>query len=257
MFLLNVPSTWQTAAVHDLYRAELERLGRFLVELDGHSPDKADLARVMLAYDHARLAVHKDVAGVSARQFATVLAELHGPLAAVPEAAIVEQESNVHSRRRTAAGRSAAGAGVPLAILGGPLLEADYAFFDLVERCGGRVALDATEGGERTMPRRFDPARAASDPVQELADAYFDTIPDAFRRPNSGLYEWLARELPARDVRGIIFRRFAWCDLWHAELQRLKQWTPLPVLEIDAGPDDAAAPNRVEGRIEAFLEMLK
>ena len=81
--------------------------------------------------------------------------------------------------------------------------------------------------------------------------------PHAFRRPNSGLYEWLARELPARDVRGIIFRRFAWCDLWHAELQRLKEWTPLPVLEIDAGPDDAAAPNRVEGRIEAFLEMLK
>jgi hypothetical protein len=30
----------------------------------------------------------------------------------------------------------------------------------------------------------------------------------------------------------------------------------LPVLDIDAGPDDTAAARRTEGRIEAFLEML-
>ena len=65
-------------------------------------------------------------------------------------------------------------------------MDADYAFFDLVERAGGRVVLDATEGGERTLPRPFDPARLAADPFEELADAYFDAIPDAFRRPNSG-----------------------------------------------------------------------
>jgi benzoyl-CoA reductase/2-hydroxyglutaryl-CoA dehydratase subunit BcrC/BadD/HgdB len=144
-----------------------------------------------------------------------------------------------------------------LAVLGGPLLEADYDFFDLIERSGGRVALDATEGGQRTMPRRFDAERVASDPVAELADAYFDSIPDAFRRPNTKLYEWLGRELSARRVRGIIFRRYAWCDLWHAELHRLKQWTRLPVLEIDASSDDTAAANRTEGRVEAFLEMLE
>ena len=144
-----------------------------------------------------------------------------------------------------------------LAVLGGPLLESDYTFFDLMEQAGGRVVLDATEGGERTMPRPFDPAKVAADPLQELADAYFDSIPDAFRRPNSGLYEWLGRELAARQVRGIIFRRYVWCDLWHAELQRLKQWSPVPVLEIDVGSDDASAPNRVQGRIEAFLEMLR
>jgi benzoyl-CoA reductase/2-hydroxyglutaryl-CoA dehydratase subunit BcrC/BadD/HgdB len=147
--------------------------------------------------------------------------------------------------------------GISLALLGGPLMEGDETLFDLIEKIGGRVVLDATEGSQRTMPRPFDPARVASNPLEELADAYFEGIPDAFRRPNSGLYEWLERELSVHQVRGILFRRYVWCDLWHAELQRLKEWSRLPVLEIDVGPDDFSAPNRVMGRIEAFLEMLK
>jgi benzoyl-CoA reductase/2-hydroxyglutaryl-CoA dehydratase subunit BcrC/BadD/HgdB len=147
--------------------------------------------------------------------------------------------------------------GIPLAILGGPLMETDSEFFALVERAGGRIVLDATEGAERTLPRPFDAARVAARPLEELADAYFDGIPDAFRRPNTALYEWLGRELAARHVRGIILRRYLWCDLWHAELQRLKEWSGTPVLEVDVGPDDVASPNRVQGRIEAFLEMLK
>ena len=113
------------------------------------------------------------------------------------------------------------------------------------------------EGGERTLPRPFDLERMANDPMQEMAGAYFDWIPDMFRRPNTKLYEWLGREIAAREVRGIIFRRYVWCDLWHAELQRLIEWSPVPVLGIDAGPDDISAPNRVQGRIEAFLEMLR
>ena len=146
---------------------------------------------------------------------------------------------------------------IPLAILGGPLMESDDALFHLLEQAGGRVVLDATEGTLRTMPRPFDPARVASDPLEELADAYFNDLPDAFRRPNTALYEWLGRELAGHRVRGIIFRRYLWCDLWHAELHRVRQFTSLPVLEIDVGPDDAGMPNRVQGRIEAFLEMLR
>jgi benzoyl-CoA reductase/2-hydroxyglutaryl-CoA dehydratase subunit BcrC/BadD/HgdB len=220
VFLLNVPSMWQTAAVRQLYLDELRRLGRFLVRLEGKAPSSAALARVMLAYDRDR------------------------------------HERN--SRELTAPGASALDfTAIPLAVLGGPLLDSDYGLFDIVEEAGGRVVLDATEGSERTMPRPFDPARLASDPLQELADAYFDGIPDAFRRPNSRLYEWLGRELAVRNVRAIILRRYLWCDLWHAELHRLRQWSKLPVLEIDVGPDDTGAPNRMQGRIEAFLEMLK
>ena len=48
----------------------------------------------------------------------------------------------------------------------------------------------------------------------------------------------------------------AFAGIRHAELQRLKQWSPVPVLELDVGPDDLSSPNRMQGRIEAFLEML-
>ena len=218
VFLLNVPSTWQTPEVCRLYLEELRRLGRFLVSLDGITPEHGHLADIMLAFDRARC-------------------QPNGP-----------QEH---------AGGDAGPAGVPLAILGGPLLDSDHVLFDLIERAGGRVVLDATENSARTSPRRFDPTRVAADPLQELADAYFDGIPDAFRRPNHRLYEWLGRELATHNVRGIIFRRYVWCDLWHAELQRVRQSSRLPVLELDVGPDDTSAPNRLQGRIEAFLETLK
>jgi benzoyl-CoA reductase/2-hydroxyglutaryl-CoA dehydratase subunit BcrC/BadD/HgdB len=213
VFLLNVPSTWQTPAARKLYHDEIQRLGRFLVELGGRAPSDAELSRIML-----------------------------------------EREQQTNSRGPTARGDAT---GIALAILGGPLMETDSEFFRLVEHAGGRIALDATENAARTLPRPFDTARIAADPVAELADAYFDGIPDAFRRPNSELYEWLARELAARQIRGIILRRYVWCDLWHAESQRLKEWSSTPVLEIDVGPDDLVAPNRVQGRIEAFLEMLR
>ena len=117
--------------------------------------------------------------------------------------------------------------------------------------------IDGTEGSERTMRRPFDPSRVAADPLAELADAYFDAIHDPFRRPNDRFYQWLGREVAARNVRGIILRRYLWCDLWHAEFPRLRECTDLPVLEIDVGPDDTSAPNRMQGRIEAFLEMLQ
>jgi benzoyl-CoA reductase/2-hydroxyglutaryl-CoA dehydratase subunit BcrC/BadD/HgdB len=213
VFLLNVPSTWQTPTARQQYRDELRRLGRFLVEHGGTTPRNAELSRIMLA---------------------------------------CERQKN--GRGPTACGNAP---GIPLAILGGPLMEPDSEFFALVERAGGRIALDATEHAARTQPRPFDLARLATDPLTELADAYFDGIPDAFRRPNTQLYEWLTTELAARQIRGIVLRRYVWCDLWHAEAQRMKEWSPTPVLEIDVGPDDLTAPNRVQGRIEAFLEMLR
>jgi benzoyl-CoA reductase/2-hydroxyglutaryl-CoA dehydratase subunit BcrC/BadD/HgdB len=143
-----------------------------------------------------------------------------------------------------------------LALLGGPLLEKDYAVFDLVERAGGRVVLDASEGGLRTLPAAFDPRRVGEAPLEELADAYFRAIPDIFRRPNDGLYRWFAEQLTACQVRGILLRRYVWCDLWHAELQRLREWSPVPVLDTDLNYDDHSALARTLSRVEAFLETL-
>ena len=216
VFLLNVPSTWQTPAARQLYLGELRRLGRFLVSLGGTAPSDAELAEVMLASNRVR------------------------------------DENGENSRGPTARG---APGGIPLAILGGPLLETDNGFFEMVERAGGRIVLDATEHGQRALPRPFDPARVAAGPLEELADAYFDGIPDAFRRPNTKLYEWLARELAVREVRGIILHRYVWCDLWHAEAERLREWAGVPLLVLESGND--ATPQRTRTAIEAFLEALR
>jgi benzoyl-CoA reductase/2-hydroxyglutaryl-CoA dehydratase subunit BcrC/BadD/HgdB len=240
VFLLNVPSTWQTVEVRELYLDELRRFGRFMQRIGGAPPTDDELARVMLAYERARQKLQSMRANLSARRFADALAELRGSLTALAEPPAGSPRTE----------------GIPLAVIGGPLLEDDYTFYDVLENAGGRVVLDATEGGERTLPKKFDPEKTAADPLQELAESYFTTIPDVFRRPNTGLYEWLEGKLAERRVRGIVFRRYVWCDLWHGELQRLKQWSPVPVLEIDAGADDLSAANRIQSRIESFLEML-
>jgi benzoyl-CoA reductase/2-hydroxyglutaryl-CoA dehydratase subunit BcrC/BadD/HgdB len=135
-------------------------------------------------------------------------------------------------------------------------VERDYDLVDWIERAGGRIVLNATEWGERTLPRPFHRARVRNGPFEELADAYF-AIPDVFRRPNDSCHEYLRREMTARQVRGVVFRRYVWCDLWHAELARLKAWSPVPVLDLDVGQSESSAEGRTVGRIEAFLETLR
>jgi benzoyl-CoA reductase/2-hydroxyglutaryl-CoA dehydratase subunit BcrC/BadD/HgdB len=132
----------------------------------------------------------------------------------------------------------------------------DDVIFDWVAQAGGRVVLDATEGGERTLPDKFDAARVRRAPLAELTRAYFEHIPDAFRRPNTALYEWLGERVRERAVRGIVLRRYLWCDLWHAERERFRQWSPVPVLDLDMDREDDGARSRTLGRLEAFLETL-
>ncbi len=133
----------------------------------------------------------------------------------------------------------------------------DLDLFNIIEQSGGRIVLDATETGERGMCGPFDRRRLCDEPLMELADAYFGGIRDASRRPNSELYKWLQRELASRKVQGIIFRRYLWCDIWHAEFRRLKDWTDLPVLDIDTAGDNETDKYRTANRIRAFLEMLQ
>jgi benzoyl-CoA reductase/2-hydroxyglutaryl-CoA dehydratase subunit BcrC/BadD/HgdB len=133
----------------------------------------------------------------------------------------------------------------------------DFDTFDIAEQAGGRIVLDAAETGERGMCLPFDRRGLRDEPLMELANAYFGGIQDASRRPNSGLYKWLKRKLIDRGVRGIIFHRYVWCDMWHAELQRLKDWTDLPVLDIDTTGDNETRRHRTANRIHAFLETLK
>ena len=282
VFLFNVPSTWQTPTAREMYVEELRRLGRFLVQLGGTSPRDEELGRSMLAFDSARSTLLEAKASLSARQVAQELIHLRSAQFRDPTCgrgagddggsrlapSSLQREQNADPAAGEARpspptplpsngrGEQIASA-VPLAIVGGPLVEKDFDLFDLVDRLGGRVVLDATEGGTRMLPAPFDLGRVADDPLAELARAYFEATPDVFRRPNDALYTWLGSQFERCAVRGVLFRRYVWCDLWHAELNRLRQWSPVPVLEIDVNHDDRGVPARIVGRVEAFLEMLR
>lgn len=241
VFLLNIPSTWQRESVRQLYRDELVRLGRFLEALGGQRPSGEELKIAMRHYDEARSAVRRNWPSASSCEYATTLAELRSS-GRVPE---LSRDS------------SSPTTGVPLALVGGPLLEDDFATLELVARVGGRIVLDASEWGERTLPAPFDRQQMESDPLGQLCRAYFDEIPAVFRRPNTGLYQWLGQRMPERGVRGILFWRQLSCDLWHAELEQLRQWSHVPLLDIEASDGSRTSRARTQGRIEAFLEMLQ
>jgi benzoyl-CoA reductase/2-hydroxyglutaryl-CoA dehydratase subunit BcrC/BadD/HgdB len=238
-FLMNVPNTWQSVAAQRLYRDELNRLGDFLVELGGSAPSRARLQAVMIDYDDARAALRAAQSSLAPARFVEAAVALDRC------ADILDAPNTPHTT------------GVPIAIIGGPLLGKDRAIYKMICASGGRIALDATETGERGLCPPFDRRALRDDPFAELADAYFNGIHDASRRPNSELYVWLKTQLSERNVRGIVFHRYIWCDIWHAELRRLQDWAGVPVLEIDAEDGGTTSCERTQTRIGAFLEMLR
>ena len=240
LFLMNLPATWKTAAAQRLYLDELKRLGRFLVRLGGKTPSEDRLSKTLIEYDTARESLRETSPSMTARQFAEALADLG---LSGPPPVNVGGERHAHN--------------VPIAVVGGPLLRDDFYIFDLIEESGANIVLNATDVGERALPARFDRRRVNTAPMLELADAYFGTIPDAFRRPNTQLYAWLKAKFAERKVQGIIFHHYIWNDTWRAELPRLREWTDLPVLDLHAGDDDKNVRRRMENQIETFGHMLK
>jgi benzoyl-CoA reductase/2-hydroxyglutaryl-CoA dehydratase subunit BcrC/BadD/HgdB len=274
VFLLNVPATWQTPASARMYRDELARLGRFLVGLGGKTPSREHLAETIAAYDARREHLRGALGSLSARQASDAIARYD--LGEEGEECVdgcgtagLPSRGESHATCPTAGQASRATLletlrggshhpprATPVALVGGPLMRGDERVFDLVEQSGGRVALDGTESGPRTLPAPVDRRRLPDDPLLELMDAYFGAIPDAFRRPDTALYQWLGRELAASAARGIIVWRYVWCDMWAASATRLREATGLPVLDLDVSGDESGLA-RTAGRIQAFLEVLR
>jgi benzoyl-CoA reductase/2-hydroxyglutaryl-CoA dehydratase subunit BcrC/BadD/HgdB len=195
----------------------------------------------METYDARREALRGALGSLTARQASEAIARYdHGE-----DAATTLRSGSPDPPRAT-----------PVALVGGPLMRGDERVFDLIGQAGGCVVLDGTENGTRTLPAPFDRRRLGGDPLLELLDAYFGAIPDAFRRPDTALYEWLSRELAATAASGIIVWRYVWCDLWAASAARLREMTGLPVLDLDVSGDESGLA-RTAGRIQAFMEVLK
>ncbi len=241
VFLFNLPHTWETPLPHRLYRQELLRLSGFFCRAGGRAFSEEELVAAMRRFDEARRELLARQERLRAAAFARQLFAFHERAdGSLPEAGLDE---------------AGPARGPGIAVLGGPLLERDLWLFDLIEESGGRVLLNATDTGERTLPRCFDRGRLAADPLGELADAYFGHIPDVFRRPNSELFRYLRRELEARAVHGAVLVMPVWCDFWRAEAERLRAWLPCPLAAIDLA-DDANGRERARTRVQALLETI-
>jgi len=210
VFLFNMPATWRSESSGALYRAELQRLGNFLVELGGHHPTPSEpIVRLVVQGDAARMPCATNAA-----------------------------------------------TGIPLALIGGPELWEHERILDCIRQAGGYVAIDGRTGAERTCPKAVDRDLANRDPLAALVDAYFEHIPDAFRRPNDRLFDWIDNSVRMRSVRGAIVGHYVWCDLWRAEAYRIKERLSVPCLIIDYDESPEVS-ERTSGRIHAFLETLQ
>jgi len=240
LFVMNVPSVYGIESVRRLYREELERLGRFLEGLGGEKANNGRIIEIMTSFDARRASLRESRQDMTGRQFA--------------EACIGFLKTGQHAAHTASTERKRKG--VPLALVGGPLMERHLELIDFIERSGGAIDLDGTDTGERCFPAPFDMGIACEDLLEELTTAYFDHIPHPFRRPNGLFYEWLGREVKLRAVKGMIIIRYPWCDIWHGEVARLKEWSDVPVLDVDMGERGDGDDNRIKNRLMAFLEML-
>jgi hypothetical protein len=138
--------------------------------------------------------------------------------------------------------------GVPVAVVGGHLLADHRSLYSEIERLGGAIAVNGSE-----MGGRWPAAVAGAVSVEALTAAYFDAIPDVFRRPDTRLAAWLTTR--TRGVRGVIFLSYTWCDLWRAAQHQLAEAAGLPALFLELGSEPVLLA-RTSTRIEAFLEAI-
>ena len=246
VFFLNVPATWQSQAAHEWYLSEVLRLGAFLEQVGGSAPATPMLAQVLREYDAARTRLRAMCESHPAQVCAEEIVKFHQA-----------DQAEIAAYARQESPATPVAAGVRVALVGGPLSHAQQRLFGMIAARDGAVALDATETGERGLPAPFDAARIEQDPLGELQRAYFDGIPDVFRRPNSLLYDWLTQRCNQRGIRGVILVRHVWCDLWHAEAQRLRDRLHLPFLDLDLNDENGEIDGRAQTRIQSFLETLQ
>jgi hypothetical protein len=237
-FLFNLPATGQTAAAGQIFRFELERLGQFLLSIGGHAPSPEGLRQEMLRSGAARTRLLQSAPASAARGFAEAVARFHwdGSFSPPPPTAPAKQ--------------------IALALVGGPFLAPHWKWLDELEAVGGRVVLNATETGERSLLPAFEFEEGATSPFDTLVRGCCDGMADVFQRPNTRLYSWLKARLASRRVRGIVLWHFTGCDLWRSEAQSLRETFGLPVLLLEAGAEPGAAPRELN-RLQAFAESLR
>lgn len=239
IFLMNVPKTWKTPMATRMFRQEMERLGRFLIDLGGAALNNESLKTIILEYEKKRKILCDPLQYKNSKERAKAFLYFFETGEVPKSPAPKSQDENLK----------------PLALAGSPLTKKHLFLFDLVEQYGGKIILDGTSLGERGLPAPFDLKLLETDPFEALLRMYFPGIPDAFQRPDDPLYHWLSKNIAERNIRGIIFASYPWCDTWIAQLPQMREYFSQPVLSIDLS-DTPNMVSRISTRIQSFLEML-
>jgi len=143
---------------------------------------------------------------------------------------------------------------IPICLLGSHL---PIPFDDLdaiIGRTGGYIAVNGLETADRCTPdlSKFRAGGGPDEIIAYIADAYFNSIRDVFRRPNSDFYRWIALQIKKEMPKGILLVRNSWCDQWAIEAIRLRNWSKLPTLELEF-TSNAISMSAIS-RTEAFME---
>jgi len=238
-FLFNLPATWQSKVAWRLFRTELERFTCYLERLGGRRPVAQSAFTTICDVVRARSKLLAAWCQPNARAYAEAMAGFHWD-------GRVTLEPGPDVREVT---------GVPVAFVGGPLTRAQFGVLDAIESAGGRVALNATETGERSLGWGQLSSAQEADTIDGLARVFFERIVDVWQRPNTRLYAWLRERIVEREVRGIVLWHYIGCDFWRAEAASLREAFGLPVLTLDSDQAHTDHPRLVH-RIAAFIEML-
>jgi hypothetical protein len=216
VFVMNIPVTHGTEAACHLYREEAVRLDGFLSRLAGEARAEPAPAR-------------GDTGGVPADQ------GLYAPAAQAAERALQ--------------------GGHRVGLLGCCLTEADYAVVQMLGQLGLQLVANATESplAVGTPPRRR-PRTARGAVPTAAASGPFVARPAIAQRPNAPFFAWLRQFGLTHRIEGWVLLRQPWCDLYHAEVPRLKSETELPWLDLETGAQPAFEALRT--RAEAFAERL-
>ena len=142
-----------------------------------------------------------------------------------------------------------------IAFIAGCLLPQEKWIFNEIESSGCEITLNLTSSNyRRNLYSKIDKNLFSS--FDSLCKLYFESIHDAFRRPDFKFQNWIKSKIKSELVDGVIFQHYIWCDTWQAQAVAFANSLEIPVLNLDCDSESILNRQRLVTRIQAFIEMI-